>query len=85
MLKNHMETKGYANFLNSWVTWNVSPQENQTPFYSLWNMSLYDNWTYQKDFVTIEISQSSGGNGIMGYQRHMNYNETTTPPSNSQK
>jgi hypothetical protein len=48
-------------------------------------MSLYDNWTYQKDFVTIEISQSSGGNGIMGYQRHMNYNETTTPPSNSQK
>jgi hypothetical protein len=46
-------------------------------------MSPCDNYTYQKDIFAIEISQSSGGNGIMGYQRHMSYNETTTPPSNS--
>jgi len=34
-------------------------------------MSPCDNYTYQKDIFAIEISQSSGGNGIMGYQRHM--------------
>ncbi len=83
MLKNHMEIKGSTNFLKLWVTWNAFLQENQTPFYSLWNMSPCDNYTYQKDIFAIEISQSSGGNGIMGYQRHMSYNETTTPPSNS--
>jgi hypothetical protein len=66
VLKDQMEIKGFINFQNSWVTWNMSPQKYHTFISSLWNVSPCDNQTYQRNFVAIEISESSGGNEIMG-------------------